>query len=396
MSYLSDISARVLTWARSGGPQRVLQSDTLVYAVVGVLGVGLFITTNMAAEAFHRQQHALGEEWFHEGQQYLAGGEPQRAIEAFRNALAYSRDNPTYRLQLALALRQAGLDDQARAYLLNLWEVEPGNGVINLELARVNRARGNAREAIRYYRNAIHGLWPETPEKNRRQARLELIEFLLEADRKVQARSELIALAEDLPQDSALLLRVGGLSLQAGDPESALKYFQQVLRMEPQSAPALAGAGEAAFRLGSYLTARGYLQRAVKLGADGEAAHLLEVTGLIRAADPLRRGLSTRQRSQRVQDAFQAALARLESCQANLAAQSKAEGVPSSLQALYSRALAVRSNVSQARLRQDQKLRESVIDLVFEIEEATAVICGEPTGVDLALLLIGRHAQEME
>ena len=58
-------------------------------------------------------------------------------MSELRTALLYSRDNYSYQLNLAEALLGEGRRDEASAYLVNLWEREPENGQVNLELAYI-------------------------------------------------------------------------------------------------------------------------------------------------------------------------------------------------------------------------------------------------------------------
>jgi tetratricopeptide (TPR) repeat protein len=55
--------------------------------------------------------------------------------------------------------------------------------------------------------------------------------------------------------------RAAALFRQAGDCGNALDQFQRVLRLRPQDAAALAGAGACAFQLGQYDLARRYQTR---------------------------------------------------------------------------------------------------------------------------------------
>ena len=40
--------------------------------------------------------------------------------------------------------------------------------------------RGDSREAIRYYNNAINGVWDEQPRQQRIAARFELVHYLMQ------------------------------------------------------------------------------------------------------------------------------------------------------------------------------------------------------------------------
>lgn len=151
----------------------------------------------------------------------------------------------------------------ALAYLTNLWEREPENGFVNLELARIAAQRGETDQAIRFYHNAVYAVWPTDQEGTRRDARLELIELLLRIKDQGQAQGELIALAESVGPDPVLQERIGGLFLRAEDYIHALAAFDSVLKSDRHNVPALAGAGDAAFELGQYPLAQRYLQAAV-------------------------------------------------------------------------------------------------------------------------------------
>ncbi|MBI1984448.1 MAG: tetratricopeptide repeat protein, partial [Acidobacteria bacterium] len=224
----------------------------------------LFVVTGIAARSYHAKQRSLAVEWHGRGEVDLRAGRAERAIEDFRTALVYSRENALYRLRLAQALIAANRADEARAYLLTLWEREPGNGTVNLELARLAAGKGKIGEAARYYHNAIFGVWEENPEERRRQVRLELCQFLVSRGARNEAQAALIELAGDLPKDAALYASVGALFLRTEDFARALELFKQALDINRRQKAALAGAGEAAFQMANYGEARRYLERAAR------------------------------------------------------------------------------------------------------------------------------------
>src|SRR5262249_26849521 len=72
---------------------------------------------------------------------------------------------------------------EARSYLLDLWQESPGDGEVNLQLARLASRTGDDASARRYYENAIAGVWEGDAieiVRRRRQARLEFYRYLLE------------------------------------------------------------------------------------------------------------------------------------------------------------------------------------------------------------------------
>jgi len=369
---------------------RSLPRETILLLCLPVLAV-LFVVTGFAAKIYHSKQRALAAEWYHRGEADLKAGQARKAIEDFGRALVYSRDNRLYQLRLAQAMLAANQVEEARPYLLRLWEQTPGNGTVNLELARLAVRRGAFPEAVRYFHNAIYGEWDETPPRRRREARLELAEFLLKAGDKTAAQSDLIAVAADLPPDPELQTRVGTLFMRAEDYSRALEAFRQALRLDQRHHTALAGAGEAAFQMANYREARRYLERAARLNPqDTPAVQRLEMTKLILSVDPLERGLSSPERTRRVVRAYQQAVERLRGCAQKRGEALEGQQPMTDLQTAYARAMQMGPRVRETVLRQDSDLLMRTLELVFEIEELTARDCGPPADVDLALLLIAR------
>jgi len=352
----------------------------------------LFVITRFAAKLWHSRQGALAEQWRQRAEASLNAGRGEEAVEGFRRALTYSRDNALYQLRLAQALLSAQRADEARPYLLNLWQREPGNGNVNLELARLAARQGDVSEAVRYFHQAIYGVWTEDPESQRREARLEFCEFLLSRKRNDEAQAALIELASDLPKDAGLYTRVGALFLRAEDHQRALETFRQALRLDASHSAALVGAGEAAFHLGNYRIARRYLERAgEQAAAPPRATELLTTTRIILAIDPFQRGLSGAERARRADQAFRQALAHVEQCALDRGEVLDAGAPQTALQAAYARAMTLRPKVRPRALRRDPDLLTNTMEVVFEIEELAARDCGTPTDADLALLLIGRQ-----
>ena len=380
-----------LSCAANGTFLRYLSRETILLLCVPVLAA-LFAITSASARIYHSQQRALAQECFLRGEAELRSGRAPEAIKDFSRALAYSRDNRNYRLRLAQALLAANRSEEARPYLLNLWRDEPGNGTVNLELARLAVRRSESNEAIRYFHNAIYGVWETNPENQRRQVRLDFCEYLLSRGERQAALAALIELAADLPKDAGFCAHVGTLFLKAKDYGQALDTFRQALNLDSRQVTALSGAGEASFRMANYRDARRYLERAVRLNPqETTAAQRLELTNLILSLDPLERGLSAQTRARRVVFAYQHALERMRNC-AQKRGEALDEGQPpaTDLQTAYARLMELGPKVSETALRRNPDLLTQAMDLVFEVEEFTARDCGYPGGVDLALLLIAR------
>jgi tetratricopeptide (TPR) repeat protein len=402
--------------------------------------------TVLATRAYRSKQQQLGQMWFGRGQAALAAGESQAAVRAFRNALYYSHDDPAYRLRLAEALVTANHIPEARSYLVTLWQDEPSNSTVNLQLARLAAKQGETQAALRYYHGAIYGLWPEgDAAARRRQTRLELIHYLLGLHQTTQADAELLALTPELPRKASAHTEIGQLFLQASDPDRALQEFEQALRLNPRSPAAMRGAGEAAFQLAQYQNATRYLEQALKSGPrDAQAADLLATSRLVLEWNPYARGISSRQRALRMVQAFRRARRRLEHCAAargiDLAATPAPASQPSAravapnatsaahqpapnlmarilgkirpgetaaapeqppiivnlaeMQQLYQQVTQVQPSVRAHRLERDPQFADFVMGLATQIETVTAEQCGAPKGADLALLLLAHQAEE--
>lgn len=360
-----------------------LQQRPVILATLPVLAVVFFLAVTGLSRAHQAQRQAIGERWLNRGISDLNAKRYDAAVTDFRAALLYSPDEYSYQLKLAEALIGEGHTEQALAYLKNLWEREPENGIVNLELARIAAQRGQTDDAIRYYHNAVYAVWPGDQEWMRRNARLELIDLLLQIHDKAQAQGELIALAANVGPDLVQQGRIGELFLRAEDYQHALEAFNAVLKSDPHNSVALAGAGHAAFELGQYRVAQQFLQAAVAADAnDTASAERLKTTQLVLHMDPYRRQIPVAERNHIVVEAFKVAGERLKSC--------KLAGVTSTQPSLSDEWERLKSRISEQGLRRNPDLVENAMDLVFRIERETSTACGAPRGTDLALLLISK------
>jgi predicted Zn-dependent protease len=351
----------------------------------------LFVVTGLVASSYHAKEKAVGQDWFTRGDNDLRAGHAEAAVEDLRTALVYSRDNPLYELRLAQALAAAGRLNEARTYLVGLWEGEPGSGIVNLELARLAVRTNSLPDALRYFHGAIYGEWAGDMARQRRAARLELADFLLKAGETSHAQSELIALAADLPNDPQLLTRVGKMLLQIGEFNQALTLFRRSVRQSPKYDLALAGEGEACFHLNNFADAQRYLSRAVAENPQlTSTASLLATTRLVLGIDPYDRRLSSAERAARVLRAFRQGMARLEACAAHQGVALGAKGGMSELQRVNEQAAKLEPRLRRSALLRHPDLGNDAMDIVLEVEEVTQRECGEPQGLDKALLIVAR------
>jgi tetratricopeptide (TPR) repeat protein len=364
-----------------------LNQQPVMLALLAALGVIFFLALAGLSRAYHAQRESLGNRWFSRAVADLNARHFERAVTEFRSALLYSRDNYDYQLNLAEALIGDKRTSEAYSYLVNLWDQQPENGLVNLELARIAAQRGQTEQAQRYYHNAIYAVWPGDQEVKRRDARLELIESLLSINAKAQAQAELIALEENLGDDPSQQKRVGDLFLRAQDYEHALAAYRLSLRSDRHNEAAMAGAGWAAFQLGRYPLAERYLEAAVAADpSDMQSAERLKTTEMVLRMDPFRRQISAAERNRIAMEAFAIAGKRLSSCPTPKTAAGSAVSQPS----LADSWAKMKPQISEQQLRRNPDLVEADMDLVFEIERQTSAACGPPTGADLALLLIAK------
>jgi predicted Zn-dependent protease len=375
----------------SGGFARYrfyLRQRPTLLVLLAVLAVIFFLFVTGLSRVYHAQRASLGDRWFSRGVADLNAKHYDAAITDLRAALLYSRDDYAYQLNLAEALIGLGHTGEAFAYLLNLWDREPDNGLVNLELARIMSRRGQVDEAVRYYHNAVYAAWASGQESKRRNARLELIEILLRSKRLGDAQAELMALAANAGDDPSLQQTIGDLFIRAGDDERALDAYQTILKTDEHNAVALAGAGNAAFQLARYQLAQEYLERAVRANPnDQESAQRLQIAEMVLRMDPFRQQISTADRNKAVVDAFAIAGQRLNTCRIPGRDAFGATGSAPSLNDEWS---SLKPQITEAALRRKPDLAQTAMDLVFRIERQTSAICGAPTGADLALSLIAK------
>lgn len=367
--------------------RRYVTNEALIVTLLIVLAVVLFLAVGGLSRVFHAQQSALGDRWSKRGVIDLGNRRFDAAVIDFHTALHYARDNYSYQLYLAQALIGAGRVAEAHAYLINLWDRQPENGFVNLELARVAVQQGETEQALRYYHNSIYATWPENEEAARHGVRLELIEYLLHINARTQAQSELIALAANTGEDPAQQRQLGDLFLRAQDYERALAAYRESLKNEPHDPATLAGAGRAALQLRYYADARDFLRAAIAQNPeDSDSAERLKITELVLQLDPFRPQLSAAERNRSVLAAFKAAGDRLETC----SAPDKNSSGSSALSDLSQEWQKQKPRMTEQNLTRNPDLVNQGMKLVFNIERNTNSKCGSLTEADDALLMIAK------
>src|SRR5580704_19797105 len=149
----------------------------------------------------------------------MRDGKPKAAIDALSSALAHAPGQRNIEIQLAEALASAGRLQEAGVYFNALLESQQGDGLINLQLARLASRQGNESQAIEDYQKAIYGSWEGDGYVRRREVRFELINYLISHQRFDQARNELLVASGNASEDDITVqLDIARAMEQAQDP----------------------------------------------------------------------------------------------------------------------------------------------------------------------------------
>lgn len=325
----------------------------------------------------------------------MNSGNIRGAILAYRAALDLSPGTFSNQLGLTEALIADKRDQEALAYLQVLWDQQPENGKVNLELARTYVGLKENDQAIRHYQNAIYAVWDTDTDGNRRAVRIELVHYLLNHGAIAQADGELVALAGNLPEDSTLRNQVAALFVLAGDYSRAIAQYQRVLSVDPKNQDALTGAGRAAFLAGRYASAERYLKEVVASSSnEPDLVNMLSTAKSVLEVDPLDTRISDSERRARTQDAFQTAVSRLNNCLSQH--HQLSSELQSAVQALRERKNTIQAKLNDSSLLQNQDLSNTTLEFAFAIEKTTETFCGPPSGKDLALLLMSKGRGDVE
>jgi len=391
----NDIVIRDMWWKH---PKLIPRSAPVILLILTVGAATGFAGVSHLVSRFNANQQSRGRKLYALGLEEAKAGRYDDAIAAFRAALSCDPANSQYQLSLARALRDSNDPrrlDEAESYLIALWQRTPQDAAVNLALARVAAHRGSIENATRYYHNAMYGVWNSEPDANRNRSRIELIQFLLKENARAQADSELMALAAALPPDPNQHLQAAQLFEQSKDCASALNQYEDVLRLDPENAAALGGAGESAYHSANYVVAQRYLRTAVSANpANAENLKLLDSAEEVMRANPFHSHISDAERNRRIITAFNQAEVRLTQCAQQTGVDLKAANNSASpLPALQARWSSARPDLDLLHSPAETDLPDALMDVVFQIERQTNAICGSPKGLDLALLLISEKRE---
>jgi tetratricopeptide (TPR) repeat protein len=377
--------------------QKLILRDSLALLSLFAIAIVLFFITYLLFHSFsiHRQQ--LAQRWLNRGEAALHSGQPQVAIDALRSALAYAPDDENLQIELAEALGAAGRMQEAVAYFNTLLETRPGNGQINLQLARLAARQGDEALAIQHYQAALDGTWQGDGYVRRREVRLEVSRYLIDRKRYGDAKTQLLITAGNAPDDPNIEIVVAGLLEQAHDPANALHFYRKALEHRPVQLAALLGASRAAYALSRYQQAKELLERTLnhpgfdKQPSDVQAQYRDMLSDadhiLLLYPDP---GLSFHARAERILNARRIAQDRLAACLNTKTA------VPQQLQTLDGQWKQLPAALHLLQLEQDPELEQTIMQLVYQTEQITSQQCSAPTGNDALLLKIAQAPEAVE
>jgi tetratricopeptide (TPR) repeat protein len=392
-----------LTPAERLAKRHLVLQDTLALLSILAVTCVLAVLTWLIFRSYSQHQSDAAARWKRRGEDALAHNNANAAVYDLRTALGYGQDDPSTEVELARALAMQGTPrslQEATVYLNTLWEKEPGNGNINLQLARVLARQGQVRAALDHYHAAIYGVWNGNGAVEGRQARLEMVRYQISLGRFNDARGELLIAAGN-DTSTGTLMDVARLLTEAHAPADALHVYREVAQRRPVVVQALEGTGQMAFMLGHYRTAREYLERALNatsaahpLADRALAEKNLHTANAVMAIYPSP-ALPQRERLRRVVRAYEVARKRYTACVNGNAGQNSTPQDGNTqirnsqdMTALGNRWQASRPRLTVAALAGDGQLEQAVMQLVYDTEQVTEHVCGEPTGEDAALLRI--------
>ncbi len=363
--------------------------EPLLVSILVLITIVFSALTHSYSQAYDRRRFGLGVEWYQRGNRDLADKRPEAAVADYRTALFYDPQNKDYSMHLAEALTQANHTDQALNYYLSLWQSQPINGLVNLQIARLYARKGDSVAAERYFNGAVFGDWPENAADNRRAASLELIHFYLDRGDMGHAESQLILLSGNLPEDPEWHTRVAELYLRVGDAQRAFIQYREALRLNPNYVPALHGAGEAALRMSNFHDAESYLARAVRMDpANASSKQLLQVVQAVTSLNPYERGIPEVEKISRTLRAFDVIGNRLESCGGQTPA--------SPISGYYTKWKDLKAAANARFLKQHPEEIETLLDFTSTAEKMAQSHCGEGKPEDSALLAIAQQREMQE
>jgi Tfp pilus assembly protein PilF len=372
--------------------RRLILRDSLAILSLFAGTAVLFTATLFLFRSFSARRASLAQSWSQTGRVALQSGRPDQAVQALRTALSYAPGTRQYELLLAEALGQAGHTDESYQYFMGLWDAEPGNGQVNLELARLAARRKDRLAAINFYRASIYGTWEGDGVARRAEVRLELARYLIAGHDLSAARLELLIAGGNAAPDYDRDMTLGDLLQQAQDPTDAWTYYLRAADLKPEDPAAHEAAGRLAYSYGDYENAERMLARAHDEREQSSTVTQQDVSDRTMLENATRilelipaPTLPERERVDRILAARAIAKKRFDSCSAHFPAELP---LPAPIQALDARWIDAAGATKAADLLRDPAQQDAIMQLLYDTEVQTAKVCSPPTGDDALLLLL--------
>ncbi len=163
-----------------------------------------------------------------ESQRLIRNGNPAEAIETLEVALKSNPDNTDLLFALALAAREVGHTDAAKAFYQKVLLQEPGQIESTTNLANIHRSAGDYDAAIDALKAAIslhptaHQLWLTLAHSVRESGDNDNAETFYEEALRIK------------PRYAEALAGLGDLFTERRESKLALEYYDRALRLSPQ------------------------------------------------------------------------------------------------------------------------------------------------------------------
>ncbi len=298
----------------AGHPKQTAKAPTA--AIGGIMAVVVLMTAIAVFLSYYARYQRIdrAQQYVLSGNESMKASRYQEAVEQYRSALSISHSNKD-RLALATALLKADRWNEAEIYFRELVRETPDSGPVNLGLGRIAVQRGEVQIAIDFYHKSIYGRWQDSPQADRTQIRMELIDYLGRIDRLELARVELLSLMAERPDDAAVKRRIAHRLLDYKLAAESARLFRDIIEKSPQDADAYAGLGQAEYSLGNFQSAQHALKTALLLNpSDGKLKQRLEIVEQIVSTDPTLRGLKASEKFERSRELIQKILQSLDQC----------------------------------------------------------------------------------
>lgn len=366
--------------------RQLIFRDAITFLGLTTITAVLFGATLFLFRSFQDHRAELAKRWSDRGMAALRANRPNQAITCYRTALSYAPGKWGYELMLADALAQANKDEEAYNYFVGLREERPGDGFINLQLARLAAKKRDVEGSINFYRASIYGDWEGDGAQRRREVRLELARFLIEQKQLESAKAELLVAAGNAPNDPEFDLTLARLLEQAAAPSEAMGIFQRVLVHQPHNQIALDEAGKLAYHRGNYRMALALIEQvSPEQPGNEERTALLMQTRRILELSP-GEASSTQERVDRILTDRAIAKTRWSTCTAQI------DISQGPVRALVNRWEGQDATTSRTALLHDSEKRKSALQLIYDTEIQTNQYCQTPTGDDALLLRLAQSS----